>query len=114
MIPYPWKKDPAELPDNKEQAMKRLESTERRLLKNPEEAAAYNQKIVEKEQMNFASNYKLTEKEIEDHEGPVHYIAHRAVHRPDSTSTPVRIVFNSYRHTKDMYSMTMGERDPTC
>ena len=30
MIPYPWKRNPAELPDNKEQAVKRLESTERR------------------------------------------------------------------------------------
>ena len=31
IIPYPWKKDPRDLPDNKNQAMKRLESTERRL-----------------------------------------------------------------------------------
>ena len=93
MIPYPWKRNIAELPDNKERAAKRLESTERRLLKNPEEAAAYNQKIIEMEEMNFAR--KLTEKEIEDHKGPVHYIAHHAVHRPDSTSTPVRTVFNS-------------------
>ena len=35
MIPYPWKRDPKELADNKEQAIKRLESTERRLLKDP-------------------------------------------------------------------------------
>ena len=57
----------AELPDNKEQAMKRLESTERRLLKNPDEAAAYNHKIIEMEEMNIAS--KLTQKEIEDQKG---------------------------------------------
>ena len=62
-------------------------------MKNPEEAAAYKQKIIEMEEMNFAR--KLTEKEIEDHKGPVHYIAHHAGHRPDSTSTPARIVFNS-------------------
>ncbi len=93
MVPYPWKRNPEELPDNKEQAINRLKSTERRLLKNPDEATAYNQKIIEMEEMNFAS--KLTVKEIEDHKGPVHYIAHHAVHRPDSTSTPVRIVFNS-------------------
>ncbi|XP_028404826.1 uncharacterized protein LOC114527396 [Dendronephthya gigantea] len=93
MIPYPWKRDPKELPDNKEQAVKRLESTERRLLKNPKEAATYNQKMIEMEEMNFAS--KLTKKEIEDYKGPVHYVSHHAVLRPDSTSTPVRIVFNS-------------------
>ena len=42
------------------------------------------------EEMNFAR--KLREKEIEDHKGPVCYIAHNAVYRPDSTSIPVPIV----------------------
>ena len=32
---------------------------------------------------------------IQDSLGPAHYISHHAVLRPDSTSTPVRIVFNS-------------------
>ena len=36
MIPYPWKKDPNLLPDNKLQALKRLETTERRLQKSPD------------------------------------------------------------------------------
>lgn len=93
MIPYPWKRDPRDLPDNKNQAMKRLESTERRLLKNPTQAASYNDKMVEMEKMSFSR--KLSEKEINDHKGPVHYISHHAVLRPDSTSTPDRIVFNS-------------------
>ena len=83
--PVPWKRNPAQLPDNKEQAVKRLESTERRLLKKPNEADAYNRKIVEMEEMNFAS--KLTTKEIEEYKGLVHYISLR----PDSTSAPVRI-----------------------
>ena len=33
MIPYPWKEDPRDLPDNNGQPGRRLESTERRLLK---------------------------------------------------------------------------------
>ena len=73
MIPYPWKKDPQDLPDNKNQAMKRLESTERRLLKNPEQAAAYNSKMVEMKEMNFSR--KLSDEEIQDYKGPVHYIS---------------------------------------
>ena len=93
MIPYPWKRDPKDLPDNKSQAMKRLESTERRLLKNPLQAAAYNDKMTEMEDMSFSS--KLSEQEINDYKRPVHYISHHAVLRPESTSTPVRIVFNS-------------------
>ena len=93
MIPYPWKRDPKDLPDNKSQAMKGLESKERRLLKNPLQAAAYNEKMTEMEDMSFSR--KLSEQEINDYKGPVHYISHHAVLRPESTSTPVRIVFNS-------------------
>ena len=33
MVSYPWKRDPALLPDNKSQATKKLEATERRLMK---------------------------------------------------------------------------------
>ena len=93
MIPYPWKRDPKDLPDNKSQATKRLESTERRLLKNPLQTAAYNDKMTEMEDMSFFR--KLSEQEINEYKGPVHYISHHAVLRPESTSTPVRIVFNS-------------------
>ena len=93
LIPYPWKRDPQNLPDNKSQAVKRLESTERRLLKKPQQATAYNDKMKEMEEMNFSR--KLSDEEIKEHKGPVHYIPHHAVLRPDSTSTPVRIVFNS-------------------
>ncbi|XP_046863136.1 uncharacterized protein LOC124456869 [Xenia sp. Carnegie-2017] len=93
MIPYPWKKNPQDLPDNRIQALKRLESTERRLLKIPTQAAAYNNKMTEMENMGFSR--KLSEKEVKEHKQPFHYISHHAVLRPDSTSTPVRIVFNS-------------------
>ena len=90
MIPYPWKRDPQNLPDNKSQAVKRLESTERRLLKSPQQATAYNDKMKEMEEMNFSR--KLSDEEIKEYKGPVHHISHHAVLRPDSTSTPVRIV----------------------
>lgn len=73
--------------------MKRLESTERRLLKNPLQAAAYNDNMTEMEDMSFSR--KLSEQEINDYKGPAHYISHHAVLRPESTSTSVRILFNS-------------------
>ena len=38
---------------------------------------------------------KLLEKELAEYKGPVHYIAHLEILRPDKKSTPVRIVFNS-------------------
>ena len=93
MVSYPWKRDPALLPDNKSQATKKLEATERRLIKNTEHAQAYNKQMVEMSEMEFSR--KLSEKELVEYKGPVHYISHHAVLRPKSKSTPVRIVFNS-------------------
>ena len=93
MIPYPWRKDPNLLPDNRDLAMKRLESTERRLKRNSEQAKAYCEQMTQMESMKFAR--KLSREEEEAHQGPVHYIPHHAVIRPEKRSTPVRIVFNS-------------------
>ena len=43
--------------------------------------------------MNFCR--KLSEDKVKNYKGPVHYIPHHAVIRPEKKSTPVRIVFNS-------------------
>ena len=80
-IPYPWKKDPSQLPDNKAQAIKRLESTEHRLIKHPEQAEAYNQQMKEMTDKNFFR--RLTDEELNDYKGPIHYIAHHGVLRPE-------------------------------
>ena len=45
------------------------------------------------ETLKFAR--KLSKEEMENYKGPVHYISHHAVVRPEKKSTPVRIVFNS-------------------
>ena len=90
---YPWKTDPKTLPDNREQAVKKMEATEKRLKGNLEHAKAYQEQMEQMEDLGFSR--KLTEREINDYKGPVHYIAHHEVVRPDKKSTPVRIVFNS-------------------
>ena len=92
LIPYPWKRDPKELPNNEVQAKKKLEATERRLSRTPEHAAAYDRQMMEMTEMQFAR--KLTKQELETYKGPVHYIAHHEIVRPEKT-TPIRIVFNS-------------------
>ena len=92
-IPYPWKKDPCKLPDNKVAAQKRLETTERRLRKQQEHADAYNAQMQEMCNLNFAR--KLSDEEAKSYQGPVHYISHHGVARPESDSTPLRIVFNT-------------------
>ena len=93
MVGYPWKKDRNLLPDNRSQALKKLETTERRLMKDPASASEYDKQIKEMTELNFAR--KLSGEETKNHEGPVHYIAHHEVLRPEKKSTPVRIVFNS-------------------
>jgi hypothetical protein len=64
------------------------------MIKNPEHAESYSNQIKELEEMGFAR--KVTKEEVKSNDGPVHYISHHAVVRPEKKSTPVRIVFNSY------------------
>ena len=64
MVLYPWKKDPALPPDNKSQAAKKLEATERRLMKTPEHAQTYDKQMVEMTEMEFSQ--KLSKKELKD------------------------------------------------
>ena len=62
-------------------------------MKQPDHASSYDTQIKELEDMKFSR--KLTEQEKNEWEGPVHYIAHHAVLRPEKKTTPIRIVFNS-------------------
>ena len=93
IMKYPWKRGPSSLPDNYVQVLKKLESTERRLMKQPDHASSYDMQIKDMEDMKFSR--KLTEQEKIEWKGPVHYIAHHAVLRPEKKTTPVRIVFIS-------------------
>ena len=93
LVPYPWERDPSALPDNRTQAERKLEATERRLAKNPEHAKAYNEQMMELVKINFAR--KLSKEEMIAYDGPIHYIAHHEVVRPEKRTTPIRIVFNS-------------------
>lgn len=92
-VSFPWIRDPSLLPDNRSQAEGLLFAQERRLLRTPNLAKAYNDQIEEMTNLGFAR--KLTQSEIEQHEGPVFYLPHHAVIRKESLSTPLRIVFNS-------------------
>ena len=80
------------VPDNKSQALKKFEPTERQPLKNPEHATAYDIQMDEMNQLQFSR--KLTEKESREYSFPIHYVSHHKVLRPDNKGTPVRIVFN--------------------
>ena len=70
-----------------------LASTERRLAKTPVHATVYDNQV--KDMVNKEVARKLSKDQIDNYKGPVHYISHHEVLKPDSKSTPVRIVFNS-------------------
>ena len=90
---YPWICDPSELPDNKPAAFAKLKMMEKGLLSNSKHADLYRHQIDDMVKRGVAS--KLTDDEIQSYDGPMHYIAHHAVLKPDSESTPCRTVFNS-------------------
>lgn len=92
-VRYPWIKDPESLKDNYHAAYGMLKSTEKRLTRDKERAAVYQEQMEDMLTRGVAS--KLTAAEIQEYQGPVQYISHHEVINPKSTSTPVRIVFNS-------------------
>ena len=90
---YPWIKDPENLPDNKIVAISSLKALERRLKKDEKQANLYQQQI--EDMIARGVCRKLSDSEIENYRGPKFYIPHHAVYKPESDSTPCRIVFNS-------------------
>ena len=62
-------------------------------MKDPELAVIYDDQITD--MVNRGICRKLPKKEIESYKGPTFYIPHHIVHKPDSKSTPSRLVFNS-------------------
>ena len=90
---YPWIKDPNLLPNNKMAVAKNLRNTEKRLLNDPELAVLYDDQITD--MLSRGVCRKLTKDEADKYSGPTFYIPHHLVYKPDSKSTPIRLVFNS-------------------
>ncbi|XP_063596235.1 uncharacterized protein LOC134773088 [Penaeus indicus] len=91
---YPWLRDPMHLKDNIQVANARLKTTENRLKKLGNEYAMKYQREIE-DMIDRGVVRKLTKEEMREYKGPVHYIHHHEVLKPESNSTPISIVFNS-------------------
>ena len=85
-----------------------LISTEKRLAKNATHAEVYQKQIEDMVDREVAR--KLTLKELKEYKGPIHYISHHEVLKPESKSTPVRIVFNSNARYMTCSKRLLGER----
>ena len=91
-IGLPWKKDPVNLPNNYPVAKRRLESLERSLKRNPTKAKKYNDAIREYERNGWAR--RLSKAKVENTKGPVYYLPHHGIYRPEKKSTPLQIVLD--------------------
>ena len=96
---YPYCTDPATLPNNRSGAMGTFMNMEKRLEKESKEwRETYKGQV--KDMVDRGAAVKLTEKQIADWQGPVWYISNLAAPNPNSTTTPVRIVWNSSQQFK--------------
>ena len=93
MAEYPWIRNPSELRNNRKVALAVLQSTEKRLARHENQKIVYSQQITDMLDRNVARN--VTEEELARYMGPQFDLSHHAVMKPDSKSTPCRIVFNS-------------------
>ena len=92
-VSYPWTEDIKKLTDNIGQAISFQKSCEKRLLKNPALLEAYNSEL--RKFIDRGAIVPLTQEEIDAYDGPVSYVAHHDVHKPDSSTTPLRVVTNT-------------------
>ena len=92
-LPNIWGWKIQDLKDNRSSAYQIRLSIEKCLSKNPIQAKVYCEQIID--MINRGVARKLTENGMRSYNGPVHYISHHEVLKPESPSTPSRIEFNS-------------------
>ena len=87
----PWKANVPDLPDNYCMAPRRFCNTEKRLLKNPEIAAAYSENIIQYLEKGYIRKIDPTE------EKPARrwYLPHFPVVRLNRATTKTRVVFDT-------------------
>ena len=90
-VSVPWKSAQPELPNNYKMAVNRLENTEKRLLRAPEIASAYQDVLNRYKEKAYI-------RQVPQHEVGTKggwFLPHFPVLRPDKTTTKTRIVFDA-------------------
>ena len=70
-----------------------LVKLEKWLQKNKSHAQVYQEQV--EDMISRGVSRKLTKERVEEYHGPIHYVSRHPVLKPQSESTPCRIVFNS-------------------
>ena len=84
------------MPNNKPPVLGVIRATKRKFKQDPAWEEIYESQLQALVKKGFAK--EVTNEELEDWTAcgkPVFYIAHQLVVQPESTSTPIRVVFNS-------------------
>ena len=89
---YPFNKDPAILVDNRNEAKACQVNQKKRQIKTGTHEE-YPKQFKDMFDRNILT--EITKEEMETYKGPVNYITHHKVYKPDSLSTPVCVVSNS-------------------
>ncbi|XP_064653104.1 uncharacterized protein LOC135503459 [Lineus longissimus] len=100
-VGIPWKENCPELKDNYSQALRRLESVERRLKVGNQSSLNYKEAIEQYENMGFSEKVKSDA----DPAKTVYYLPHHAVVREDKTTTKTGIVFDASARDKHGVSL---------
>lgn len=100
-VQIPLKGEVSELGESRDTALRRLLSVERRLSTKPEFHRQYIQFMKEYEELGHMQ--EITPAEIES--SKTYYIPHHAVHKEDSTTTKLRVVFDASAKTSSGVSL---------
>ena len=92
-VSYPWTEDVCRLADNMGQAIAFQSSVERKLLKDRTLMDTYNREL--QKFIDRGAITRMTQEEMNSYSGPISFVSHHGVHKPGSSSTPLRIVTNS-------------------
>ena len=103
-VSLPWRENHKELRNNYNQAVKRLESVEKQLLKNPTRAEAYKSFINHYHDKGFAEEIPQAKVPNEDVK-LVRYLPHHAAFREDKPTTKCCVVFNASAREEDGVSL---------
>lgn len=90
---YPWKEDPASLPNNRKAVEATFLRMEKRLMRDPAWKEAYMRQV--REMVERGAAVKLAKDAIDSWSGAVWWVSHLTVPNPHSVTTPVRLVWNS-------------------
>ena len=101
---YPYNSDIDELQTNERICLKRAETIETNMKKNPSDMKKLNEVV--QESFDKGTFRYLSEEEVKNWTGRVHYVPMSVTYRPESESTtPVRIIFDSGQPDKNGRSL---------